>query len=154
TTNFTPGSLNYSIPSEPSTVHDLLIQKSNGNFELAVWDENTTANDSVTVNLGSTYGTVNVYDPTVGTTPTQTLSSVSSLPLTLHDHPVILDFAASAPLLFEAESLPVAAQTSGITYRTSSDSRFSGGAGSFFDATAANQFVTFDVPGIVARTYS
>ncbi len=154
TTNFTPGSLNYSIPSEPSTVHDLLIQKSNGNFELVVWDENTTANDNVTVNLGATYGSVNVYDPTVGTSPTQTLSSVSSVALTLHDHPVILEFAASAPLLFEAESLSVAAQTAGITYRTSADSRFSGGSGSFFDATAANQFVTLDVPGISARTYS
>src|SRR6202000_3235956 len=29
-TDFTPGSLNYSIPSEPTTVHDLLLQKSNG----------------------------------------------------------------------------------------------------------------------------
>jgi hypothetical protein len=59
----------------------------------------------------------------------------------------------SGALLFEAESLTVAAQTSGITYRLVSDSRFSGGEGAYFDATAASQFVTFDVPNIAARTY-
>ena len=37
----TPGTLNYTIPNEPSTVHDLLLQKSNGLFELVVWDEKT-----------------------------------------------------------------------------------------------------------------
>jgi len=30
--SFTPGALNYSIPSEPATVHDLLLQKSNDTF--------------------------------------------------------------------------------------------------------------------------
>jgi hypothetical protein len=86
-----PGSLNYSIPAEPVTVHDLLIQKSNGTFELAVWDEKATGTDNVTVNLGSTYATVNVYDPTLGTSPTKTLSNVPSIPLTLSDHPVIIE---------------------------------------------------------------
>lgn len=87
----TPGALNYSIPSEPATVHDLLIQKSNGQFELAVWSEKATGTNSVTVNLGQTFATVKVYDPTVGTSPTQTLSNVSSVSLTLSDHPVILE---------------------------------------------------------------
>ena len=34
-----PGQLNYSIRSQPATVHDMLLQKSNGTFELAVWSE-------------------------------------------------------------------------------------------------------------------
>ncbi len=48
-----PGTLNYSIPNEPATVHDLLLQKSNGLFELVVWDERPMgrATDNVTVNL-------------------------------------------------------------------------------------------------------
>jgi len=54
---------------------------------------------------------------------------------------------------FEFESLTVLQQTAGITYRTSPDVRFSGGNGSFFDATAATQFVTFNVPNIAAATY-
>ncbi len=89
--SITPGSLNYSVPLEPATVHDLLIQKSDGTFELAVWDEKASGTDSVTVNLGGTYATVNVYDPTLGTSPTMTLSNVASVPLSLSDHPVIIE---------------------------------------------------------------
>jgi hypothetical protein len=87
----TPGSLNYSIPSQPATVHDLLLQKSNGKFELVVWNERASGSDNVTVNLGSSYGTVKVYDPTVGPSPVQTLSNVSSVNLTLSDHPQIIE---------------------------------------------------------------
>ena len=54
-----PGALNYSIPSEPATVHDLLLQKSNGTFYLAVWDERSTGIvDPITVNLGGTHASV------------------------------------------------------------------------------------------------
>jgi hypothetical protein len=34
-----PGKLNYSIPEAPSSVHDLLLQKSSGVFALVVWGE-------------------------------------------------------------------------------------------------------------------
>ena len=40
-----PSSLNYSIIDEPATVHDLLIQKSTGTFELVVWDENVRGSE-------------------------------------------------------------------------------------------------------------
>jgi len=90
-TSFTPGTLAYSIPSQPATVHDLLLQKGSGQFELAVWSEKASGTNSITVNLGTTFSTVNVYDPTVGTSPVQVLSNASSVPLTLSDHPVILE---------------------------------------------------------------
>ena len=94
--SFTPGALNYSIPSEPATVHDLLLQKSNGTFYLAVWDERSTGiMDPVTVNLGGTHASVTVYDPTTGTTAVRTLSNVSSVGLTLSDHPLILAISGS-----------------------------------------------------------
>jgi hypothetical protein len=94
--SFTPGALNYSIPSEPATVHDLLLQKSNGTFYLAVWDERSTGiMDPVTVNLGGSHASVTVYDPTVGTTAVRTLSNVSSVGLTLSDHPLILAISGS-----------------------------------------------------------
>ena len=35
----TPGWVNYSIPNQPATVHDLLLQKSDGTFELVLWGE-------------------------------------------------------------------------------------------------------------------
>jgi len=90
TTSFSPDSLNYSIPNEPATVHDLLIQKSNGTFYLAVWDDRPvgTGTDSVTVNLGGTYA-VSEYDPTIGTTATN-VGTVNSVTLSLSDHPLIL----------------------------------------------------------------
>ena len=83
--------LNYSIVNQPATVHDLLLQKSNGAFELVIWDEKASGNDRVAVNLGETYGTVNVFDVTVGTSPTQTLSNVGTVALTLNDHAMIVE---------------------------------------------------------------
>ncbi len=87
-----PGRLDYAIASEPATVHDLLLQKSSGTFELVVWDEHPGGgSDSVVVSLGSPRAAVKIYDPTMGTSPTQTMSGVSSVSLTLTDHPVILE---------------------------------------------------------------
>lgn len=84
------GTLAYSIPAQPATVHDLLLQKSDGTFALAVWDERVLGSDSVKVNLGGAHAGVKVYDPTTGTAPTQTLGRVRTLTLTLSDHPVIV----------------------------------------------------------------
>jgi hypothetical protein len=53
------------------TVNDLLIQKSNGAFELVFWDERLRGRDNVSVNLGHTFAAVNIYDITPGATPTQ-----------------------------------------------------------------------------------
>jgi hypothetical protein len=51
--------------------------------------------DPVTVNLGGTHASVTVYDPTAGTTAVRTLSNVSSVGLTLSDHPLILAISGS-----------------------------------------------------------
>ena len=85
-----PGPAQLLDPQQPATVHDLLLQKSSGTFELVVWGEQVSGSNSVAVSLGATYGTVNVYDITSGTTPTQTLSNASSLTLTLTDHALIV----------------------------------------------------------------
>jgi hypothetical protein len=87
----TPGSVNYSIASEPGTVHDLLFQKSNGTYYLVVWDDRPVSEgtDPITINLGATYA-VTEFDPTVGTTGTSE-GSVSSISVTLSDHPIILE---------------------------------------------------------------
>jgi hypothetical protein len=91
TTNFTPGQLNYSIASEPASVHDLLLQKANGTFYLVVWDEQTSTSttDSITVSLGGSHN-VTEYDTTTGTSSVATFTGVTSVPLTLSDHAVIL----------------------------------------------------------------
>ena len=88
----TPGKLNYAIPGEPMTVHDMLLQKNNGTFELVVWDERPSGgSDDITVDLSAPRSTVTVYDPTTGAAPSQTLHGVSSVTLTLSDHPMIIE---------------------------------------------------------------
>ncbi len=88
----TPGRLDYSLASEPATVHDLLLQKSDGKFELVIWDERPTGgSDAIGVDLGHPRATVNVYDPTTGTSPLQTLTQVSTVNVTVTDHPVIIE---------------------------------------------------------------
>lgn len=88
---FTPGKLNYSLGNPPQTVHDLLLQKSNGTFALIVWNEQVSGTSTVKVNLGRSYPSVKVYDPTLGTTATQTLNRANALTLTLSNHPVIIE---------------------------------------------------------------
>jgi len=86
------GTLNYSIANQPATVHDLLLQKSDGTFELVVWGERFTGgSDDVTISLGASHAEVRVYDPMTGVTPLRTLAHASSIPLTLSDHPVIVE---------------------------------------------------------------
>lgn len=85
------GKLSYTIPGKPETVHDLLLQKSNGTFELVVWDERVKGSDEVKVDLGSRCKTVNIYDPTVGTSAVKTLKKTNLISLTLNDHPMIIE---------------------------------------------------------------
>jgi len=86
-----PGKLNYSIQDKPATVHDMLLEKSNGTFELVVWGEQVKGSNNITVNLGNPYASVKVYDPTLGATPVQTLNNTGSVPLTVSDHVLILE---------------------------------------------------------------
>ncbi|MEY4578217.1 MAG: hypothetical protein RL701_2920, partial [Pseudomonadota bacterium] len=83
--------LDYAIAAPPATVHDLLFQKRDGAFALVVWSERFTGgNDDVVVNLQRPRASVKVFDPTQGVDPIQTLQDVSSVKLSLTDHPVVL----------------------------------------------------------------
>jgi hypothetical protein len=85
-----PGQLNYSIPDQPPTVHDLLLEKSDGTLALVVWGERLKGPDEVAVQLGRTYPAVKVYDPTAGTEPVRDAGKVDSLKVTLSDHPLVI----------------------------------------------------------------
>ncbi len=86
-----PRQLNYYLPQQPATVHEMLLQKSDGAFELVGWGERLKGADEVIVHLGGTFAAVRIYDPTIGTEPVQTLGGVDSLTLTLSDHPLIVE---------------------------------------------------------------
>jgi hypothetical protein len=89
--SFSPGFLNYTIKDASPTVHDLLLQKSNGKFELVVWDEKVKGTDTVTIELGRPHSLVNIFDITAGVAPIETLTDVDKLPLTLSDHAMIIE---------------------------------------------------------------
>ena len=99
---FTPTPLNYTLTNLPSTGNSLELQKSDGATDIVVWAEPQIWNEltgteitaptvNTTVNLGATYGTVEVFDPLQGTTPIETLTNVSSVTLGLTDHPLIVE---------------------------------------------------------------
>jgi len=85
-----PGSLDYTIANPPETVHEMLLQQSDGTFQLVVWDERLTGEDQVTVRFGAAQPSVKIYDPTIGTDAVKTQLNVSSLDLTLSDHPMVI----------------------------------------------------------------
>jgi hypothetical protein len=85
-----PGTLHYTIPDEPATVHDMLLQKSDGTFDLVVWDEEVKGTSQVPVHLGRTFRLVEIYDPTLGTSVVKSYQNINSLTLTLSDHPIVL----------------------------------------------------------------
>jgi hypothetical protein len=68
----------------------LLLQKSDGTLLLVVWNERVKGSDEVTVRLGRVCPTVQVYDPTEGTTPAQTHGNTEALTLTLSNHPLVI----------------------------------------------------------------
>jgi hypothetical protein len=90
------GKVRYTVVQEPPTIHDMLLQKKNGTYELLIWDEKVSGSDTVNVDLGRSARSVKVYDPTTGTAPVATLSDVNAVELTLTDHPAIIELPASA----------------------------------------------------------
>ena len=73
------------------------MQKSSGTYELVLWGEAFASQTTtpVTVDLGTTYPTANIYDITTGTTPLNSYSNASSVTVNLSDHAVIVEFGGS-----------------------------------------------------------
>jgi hypothetical protein len=86
-----PGKLDYTIADKPSTVHELLLQKSDGVFELVVWGEQVAGTHDISITLGSSRTAVKIYDTTIGTAPIQNLSNASIARLTVGDHAMIAE---------------------------------------------------------------
>jgi trimeric autotransporter adhesin len=92
----------YSVSGLPATGHSLILGSSSV-FDLAVWVDATVYNPSTetditaqaytaTVKLGATYPTVKIFDPMTGTAPIETYSNVSSIQVSVSDHPLIVQF--------------------------------------------------------------
>jgi hypothetical protein len=88
-----PGKLKYSISPQPETVHDLLLQKSDGTFELVLWGELVKGSTTVRVDVAGKPASLRIYDVIAGTLPAQTLTNLNAVSLTLSNQPVILELS-------------------------------------------------------------
>ncbi len=125
--SFTPGTLSYSVSGLDSTLNtaaaqaafgygifnlyvannpvygaSYLLEKSNGTYDIAVWQEPEIwdqANQTqipvsatpVTVTLGQTAQSVEIYDPLVGTSPIATFTDVSSVTVMVTASPIVIE---------------------------------------------------------------
>lgn len=86
-----PRTLSYAVEGRTPTVHDLLLAHSDGTFRLIVWGESVRDAHPVTVRLARPCSTVCIFNPVVGTEPVATLASTAAIPLTMRNHPFILE---------------------------------------------------------------
>ncbi len=125
--SFTPGTLAYSITNLNSNVdgpaldqdfgfgilvgvaqtlptygYSLLLQKSDGSFDLAVWQEPEiwdNATDSQlaaptilsTITLAQAAASIEVFDPLIGTSPIATYTDTNEITIGVSDHPIIVE---------------------------------------------------------------
>jgi len=91
---FTPGSLSYSVAGAPSSARQVLLQKRDGSFYLALWNQVSVWDTSkladleaadvpVTLKLGQAIERAEVFQPNASSSPTATYAGPSSLSLSL-----------------------------------------------------------------------
>jgi len=118
--SFAPGALDFAN-SVPADVRTLLMQKSSGEYVLALWREPDIWNEATQKPLASTSSSFtlkigagaeySVYDPLLGTTAIRHETSASGLDLTMTDHPLFVSFtpgAAGSGTAAPATPVPVA----------------------------------------------
>lgn len=85
-----PDRLAFSIETAAPTVHDLLLQKSDGRFALVVWDERRDGVDTATVRFGAPQRQVEIFDIARDAAPLRRLQDVQTVRLDLSNHAMIL----------------------------------------------------------------
>jgi trimeric autotransporter adhesin len=97
---FTPASLSYSLSGMPAASGNFAIAKSDGSFDIILWNETPIWNISTGTQLTIPTRTVtvflppgssgSVYDPMQGTTPISTFSKVTQFPVYLNASTLII----------------------------------------------------------------
>jgi hypothetical protein len=98
---FTPGALDYSLTGALASTHTTLLQKRDGTFYLALWQEVKSwdtkarkdlspADDAVTLTLGQSASGIKVFQPRTGTTPIQT-GRGTSIALSVPDEVIVVE---------------------------------------------------------------
>ncbi|MCJ8518604.1 hypothetical protein ABID21_001484 [Pseudorhizobium tarimense] len=85
-----PDRLDYVVNPHLETVHDLLLQHSDGSFQLVVWGEALSGENIIEVRLRETAKHAELYDVTKGTAPFAVFQDLSEIELVVSDHPLVL----------------------------------------------------------------
>ena len=96
------GTLAYTLQGMPVSANSLLLQKKDGRFVLALWNETpiwnrekgiplTSAPASVELDLGTQVSRVDVYDPLVSATPGASHRDLRQLTVDVPDHVILLE---------------------------------------------------------------
>ncbi|HEY1931240.1 MAG TPA: type I secretion C-terminal target domain-containing protein [Acetobacteraceae bacterium] len=121
---FAPGSLNYTLSGTIGGDNSVLIEKSDGSFWLSLWNETESANapHTITVNLGEQAATVIEYDPLTGTSSIETWSNVSSVQVSVPDHPVLLEIIGGSTTTTTTTTSSASSSTSSSSSSTTTTS--------------------------------
>ncbi len=85
-----PGTLNYSLNGSGDST--MLMQKSDGTYWLAIWNENAGAHTD-TLTLGSAASQIQVFDPLTGTSAIQSDGNTATVQIQVPDHPVLVEIS-------------------------------------------------------------
>jgi hypothetical protein len=99
---FETGALRYSLSGLPGSGNTMLLEKSSGEFDIAVWAEPElwdldtqtevpASHRTVTLTFASQQASVAAFDPLAGTEPVATYRGVSSVVLDVTDHPLLVE---------------------------------------------------------------
>lgn len=99
--------LSFALSGLPTLARQQLMEKSDGTYFLAVWNEQPSWNTAgktevhapsvpVALDLGATAKAVKIYDPLIGSTATTTLADTRHVDLQLPDHAVIIEIDPAA----------------------------------------------------------
>ena len=166
--SFIPGSLNYSLSgTNQSVLRHLLLQKRDGSYWLAFWQDVSVFNTStstdlsptsqtVTLTFGQPVGTVTTYLPNTSPNATSVFNAPTSLSLTVSDVPQLVEITGVARAATTAYSLGISMfgssegiMTSTTPYSTStnfSTEEIQNSCGSDSSGTAYRTIIKFDLP--------
>lgn len=97
-----PLALSWTLSDSSPDIHHLLLKKSNGEFDLILWREVSSYNTwirreihnnptNTTLLLGKEARQVVLYEPVLEAAPIQTYRNVTSVPVSIPDHPVVIE---------------------------------------------------------------
>ncbi|MGF9567609.1 glycosyl hydrolase [Neorhizobium sp. JUb45] len=82
--------LDYSIPFKADTVHDLLLQRSDGKFQLVLWAERLDGDETVEIMLAQPALQVTIDDPATSDDAVRILQNVDGITVSLRDRPIVV----------------------------------------------------------------